>query len=58
MEYTKDIIHYFKDTDKGIGLDLEPDNKVSVLFTDDKQIDEVFATTLNNVFFVSENIQK
>ncbi len=55
MENIKKIIHYLKDYDIGIGLDLEPDCKAAIIFTDNRNIDESFATLTNNVYYVSEN---
>jgi hypothetical protein len=58
MKYSKEIVDFFKDFDTGIGLDLDPDQKTAVIFSNKNKIDEVFALTTNNVFFVSENIQQ
>lgn len=57
MEYLKEVVHYFKDSDIGIGLDLEPENKVAVILTGKVNIEEIFATLSENVTFVAENIQ-
>lgn len=55
MEQIKDLVHYFKDSDKGIGLDLRPDIEIAIIFTNDKYFEESFATLSNNVSFVSVN---
>lgn len=57
MEYLKEIIHYFKDSDIGIGLDLDPENKVAIIFSEKVNIEEIFVTLSENVTFVAENIQ-
>ncbi len=56
MKFLKEIIHYFKDSETGIGLDLDPENKVAVIFTGKINIEEIFATLSENVTFVAENL--
>jgi len=57
MEYLKEIVHYFKDSDIGIGLDLDPENIVAVISSGNKKIDELFATLTNNVSFIAEDTE-
>jgi len=56
MEYLKEIVHYFKDIDTGMGLDLDPGNKVAVIFSEKVNVEEIFATLSENVTFVAVNI--
>ena len=57
MEYLKEIVHYFRDIDTGIGLDLDPDSKTAIVSCGNKEIDELFATITNNVTFITLDTQ-
>jgi len=57
MEYLKEIVHYCRDYDSGIGLDLDPACKSAVIASGIKKIDELFASLSGNVTFVTEDCQ-
>lgn len=58
MKYSKDIVDFFKDYDTGLGLYMDPDQKIAIIFSDKNEIDETFATISSNVYFVSKNIKR